>query len=143
MSNEWDVISVYTRTQAIADGQLVDLSDAKDIQGRRLSPFKWPVAITATAFGEAISAGGEWKQDADGKETLFLPGGQDFAGRVWDVLWMLKLAIDLSRGGDCVKFAVSVLVDGEKQRETVHLKSICGPGDDGEPVITITLPDED
>jgi len=29
------------------------------------------------------------------------------------------------------------------KRETVVLKALCGPGDNGEPVITILLPDED
>jgi hypothetical protein len=108
-----------------------------------LSPFKWPVVITATAFGEAISAGGEWKRDASEQETLVLPHCQDFAGRVWDVFWMLKCAIDRSASGDCVRFAVSVLIDGERKRETVQLKAVCGPGDDSEPVITIMLLDED
>jgi hypothetical protein len=143
MFDEFDLISTYTRAQAIADGQLVDLTDAKDSAGRRLSPFKWPVAMTATAFGQAISAGSEWKREADGSETLVLPGFQDFAGRVWDVFWMLLVAIRQSPSGDTVPFAVSILTDGNHQRETVHLKSICGPGDDGEPVITIMLPDED
>ena len=143
MSDEWEVISTYTRAQAIADGTLIDLTDAKDRDGRRLSPFKWPVAMTATAFGEAISVGGEWQKDADGNETLVLPGCQDFAGRVWDVFWMLLVAIRQAPAGDTVRFAVSVLTDGVRKRETVHLKSICGPGDDGEPVITIMLPDED
>jgi hypothetical protein len=143
MFEEWEMISVYSRAQAIADGTLIDLTDAKDRDGRRLSPFKFPVAMTATAFGETISVGGEWTKDADGNETLVLPGCQDFAGRVWDVLWMLKCAIDRSPDGECVRFAVSVLTDGERKRETVRLKAICGPGDDAEPVITIMLPDED
>jgi hypothetical protein len=38
-------------------------------------------------------------------------------------------------------------VGGERinrtKRETVILKAICGPGDSGEPVITILLHDED
>jgi hypothetical protein len=28
-------------------------------------------------------------------------------------------------------------------RDLVTLKAVCGPGDDGEPVVTIMLPDED
>jgi hypothetical protein len=143
MFDEFDLISTYTRAQAIADGQLVDLTDAKDSAGRRLSPFKWPVAMTATAFGETISVGGEWRKDADGNETLVLPGCQDFAGRVWDVFWMLLVAIRQTPAGDTVRFPVSVLTDGIHKRETVQLKSVCGPGDNGEPVITIMLPDED
>ena len=139
-----DLIFAYTRAQAIADGTLIDLSDATDRDGRKLSPFKWPVAMTAAAFGETISVGGEWQTDADGNETLVLPGCQDFAGRLWDVFWMLLVAIRQSPDGtDCVRFAVSVLTDGVSDRRTVQLKSLCGPGDNGEPVLTIMLPDED
>jgi hypothetical protein len=40
-----------------------------------------------------------------------------------------------------------VCVDGKRvnrtKRETVILKALCGPGDNGDPVITIMLPDED
>ena len=70
MFEDANLISVYTRAQAIEDGTLINLTDATDRDGRRLSPFKWPVAMTATAFGATISAGGEWKQEADGDETL-------------------------------------------------------------------------
>jgi hypothetical protein len=142
MFDEFDVISTYTRAQAIADGTLIDLTDAQDRDGRRLSPFKWPVAITATAFDRTISVGGEWKPDADGKETLVLPGCQNFAGRVWDLFWMLLTAMRQA-DGDTVRFAVSVLTDGIRKRETESLKAVCGPGDDANPVITIMLPDED
>jgi hypothetical protein len=83
MFEDADLIFAYTRAQAIEDGQLVDLTDATDASGQRLSPFKFPVAMTAAAFGETISAGGEWQTDADGDETLVLPGRQDFAGRLW------------------------------------------------------------
>ena len=37
MFDDFDVISTYTRAQAIEDGQLVDLTDAKDRDGRRSS----------------------------------------------------------------------------------------------------------
>jgi hypothetical protein len=36
MFDKFDLISTYIRAQAIADGQLVDLTDAKDSAGRRL-----------------------------------------------------------------------------------------------------------
>ena len=142
MFDEFDVISTYTRVQAIEDGQPVDLTDAKDRGGRRLSPFKWPVAMTAEAFGRTISVGGKWKADPDGTETLVLPGCQDFPGRVWDVFWMALVKMRQA-DGDTVRFAVSVLTDGVCKRKVVELKAICGPGDDAGPVITIMLSDED
>jgi hypothetical protein len=70
------------------------------------------------------------------------PAGQDLKGRFWDVLWMLKLAIKSSKpGNDRVSFTVNVW-DGTR-RKKVNLRSLCGPGDDGEPVITIMLEGED
>jgi hypothetical protein len=144
MFEDADLVSAYTRAQAIADGTLIDLTDATDRDGRKLSPFKWPIAMTAAAFSESIAAGGEWRPDAGGDETLVLPGCQDFAGRVWDVFWMLLVAIRQAPGEtDCVRFAVSVLTDGVGRRRTVRLKSVWGLGDDGEPVLTIMLPEED
>src|SRR5215207_3343934 len=114
MFEDADLISSYTRAQAIADGTLIDLTDATDRDGRKLSPFKWPVAMTAAAFGEAVAAGGEWQPDAGGDEVLVLPGGQDFAGRLWDVFWMLLCAIHTRPATDHVEFQVSVLVDGQR-----------------------------
>jgi hypothetical protein len=137
-----ELISDYSRAQAIEDGVLVDLTDARDANDNRISPFKFPVAMTAAAFAEAISAGGKWEDDGDG-ETLVLPGCQDFAGRCWDVFWMLKCGIGRASDPSQVNFQVSVIVDGARHRKSVKLKALCGPGDKAEPVLTIMLPEED
>ena len=43
-----------------------------------------------------------------------------------------------------VRFAVHVRSDNrERTPPLVRLKALCGPGDQGEPVITVMLPDED
>ena len=56
---------------------------------------------------------------------------------------MLFVAIKRSRDGSD-RILYEVLFLNEKQRhETVQLKAICGPGDEGEPVLTIMKPDED
>jgi hypothetical protein len=35
-------------------------------------------------------------------------------------------------------------IDGRKRTlPLVQLKAVCGPGDEGEPVITVMMPDED
>ena len=36
-----------------------------------------------------------------------------------------------------------IFLNAKKRHETVQLKAICGPGDDGEPVLTVLTPDED
>ena len=66
---------------------------------------------------------------------------QDEQGRLWDVLNMLRFAIKQGSHGSEVTF--TVLVNNEGEPKPVELKSLCGPGDNAEPVITIMLPRED
>jgi hypothetical protein len=70
---------------------------------------------------------------------------QDTAGRLWDVLTMLRFAIRASNGGAReVLFGVHVRDDNRQRTPPlVRLKAICGPGDRGEPVITVMVPEED
>ncbi len=144
--NLWsEPIFRYTRAQAIADGVLVDLTTAADDKGQRLCPqagFKVPVAITRTAWAKTIEAGGSWKPDGEG-EVLELKGGQSLTGRLWDVLWMLRVASGQAANSDRIHFQVLVDVHGDGRHETVSLWALCGPGDDAQPVITIMLEGED
>ena len=69
--------------------------------------------------------------------------GQDETGRLWDVLNVLRYAIRTGRANtDRVSFRVSV-VGKQNRRGDIELVSVCGPGDDAAPVITIMLPGED
>ena len=119
-----EIISVYKRAQAIEDGFLVDVSkDARE------ADFKYPVAITRVAWGKYVE----------------IPTGitdQDIAGRLWDILWMLRHYIKISSVDDRIMFRLYVRNDNRKAK-MVTLKALCGPGDDAEPVITIMLPEED
>ena len=124
-------ISVYPRAQAIEDGVLVDLMQGETAPLVREAGFKFPIAMTAAAYSEAVAP-------IDGE----LPEGQDLKGRLWDVLIVLKFAIRASSSGQEIRFKVSVY-QGNGKSETVELKSLCGPGDNMEPVITIMLPEED
>lgn len=128
---DWEPISVYSRRQAIEDGVLVDLMQSETVETVRQAGFKLPVAMTIGAFTATVCEIGK-----------ALPEGQDIQGRLWDVLWMLRLAIRGSRErSDRVYFQV-VVWDGQRQNE-VNLWSLCGPGDDAAPVITIMLQGED
>ena len=144
--NFWgEEIFRYTRAQAIADGVLVDLTSATDDKGQLLchqAGLKVPVAITRTAWAETIEAGGAWKPHGDG-EILELKGGQSLTGRLWDVLWMLRVSCGQASDTDRIHFQVLVDVDGHGRHETVKLWALCGPGDDAKPVITIMLEGED
>ena len=70
--------------------------------------------------------------------------GQDEGGRLWDILWMLKQAIKAAPQNrrSVIQFQLYVRNDNQ-QPKLVTLKSVCGPGDDGEPVLTIMLQSED
>jgi hypothetical protein len=123
-------ISVYTRRQAIEDGVLVDLMQPETVDLVREAGFKFPVAMTAGAFAATVA-----------EIEKPLPEGQDIQGRLWDVLWMLACAIKSAGSTDRVKFRVSVW--NGRRRDKVKLWSLCGPGDDGAPVVTIMLEGED
>ncbi len=122
-----DPIHKYTRADAIADGVLIDVSATATEAG-----FKYPVALTSTVWAKCVA----------------VPPGvlcQDEAGRLWDVLTMLRFAVRGSNGGGSeVRFAVHVRNDNrDRTPPLVRLKALCGPGDEGEPVVTVLMPDED
>jgi len=69
-----DVISVYTRKQAIEDGVLADLRQGGlEEVCRQLT--SWPIACTSTVFHECIEVTPAAKQ-----------ARCDMKGRLWDVL---------------------------------------------------------
>lgn len=79
--------------------------------------------------------------DEDSRKQL----RQDLAGRLWDVVYTAFHAVRAAdRSADRLVFQVCrVPRDGISfKAELVLLNLIVGPGDRGEPVVTITLPDE-
>ena len=122
-----EVIHSYTRAQAIEDGVLVDVSEVASEAGNR-----FPVAVTRAVWGQYVEV-------PPGVEC------QDEQGRLWDILWMLYCAIRREGGGDRIFFEVTVRNHNGKltRKDRVKLEAVCGPGDDGEAVITVLLPDED
>jgi len=133
------IISAYTREQAIADGVLVDLMQPDTVQAVREAGFKFPIAMTSAAFEAAV-----WPIENETADEWLASQGQDFQGRLWDVLNLLRVAIRQHPGDtDILRFQVSVIDFESKRRRTVNLKSVCGPNDDGSPCVTIMMNDED
>jgi hypothetical protein len=127
-----DVISTYTRAQAIEDGVLIDISPIAKEAG-----FEWRVAMTAGAWADCVV----WS-DRDNQAQVY----QDQSGRLGDILYMASYAIRTSKdSGDRLLFQLyRVPRDGHSMEAVlITLKLIVGPGDSGEPVITILLPHED
>lgn len=121
-----DLIFSYTRAQAIEDGVLIDVSETA-----RECGFVLPVALTQAAWAVCVGVPGDTP-------------GQDESGRLWDLLTLLRFEICKNRGQATsrVDFSVSVQ-QSPRKRERVALYALCGPGDDGEAVITVMLPNED
>jgi hypothetical protein len=127
-----EVISVYTRAQALADGVLIDAGPMA-----REAGFRWPVAVTTAAWEDCVA----WSESDSDRQTP-----QDQSGRLWDVLFMAAYAARANaEAGPELRFELyRVLRDGRStEAELTTLKLIVGPGDDGEPVMTILLPNED
>ena len=122
-----EVIYSYTRKQAVADGVQVDVTTTAQGAG-----IKFPVFITRGVFDAYVAVPPN-------------VNGQDEAGRLWDIVWMLRFAIQRSRpGSDRIPVALYVRNDN-RAAKLIKLIATCGAldMDDPQPAITIMLPDED
>ena len=122
-----EVIYSYTRAQAVADGLQVDVSKVSTEAGIRFPGF-----LTRTVFDAFVTV----------PEGVT---GQDEAGRLWDIVWMLRFGILRSRpGSDRIPVAFYVRNDNRAAR-LVKLIVTCGARDidDPQPAITVMMPDED
>ena len=121
------VIYSYTRAQAVADGVQVEVSKTA-----REAGITFPVFLTRGVFDAYVA----------------VPPGvscQDEAGRLWDIVWMLRFAILRARPG-VQRIPVALYVRNDNRRATlIKLIATCGPLDidDAQPAITVMLPDED
>jgi hypothetical protein len=121
------VIFSYSRAQAVADGVQVEVTKTAAEAG-----IRFPVFITRGVFEQFVAVPPN-------------VAGQDEAGRLWDIVWMLRFAILKSRpGATRLPFALYVRNDNHRAR-LVKLIATCGALDidDPQPAITVMLPDED
>ncbi|MBN2209824.1 MAG: hypothetical protein JW709_00365 [Sedimentisphaerales bacterium] len=122
-----NLIYAYTRAQAIEDGVLIDATqgDFADISRQH---YKYPIAMTTAVYAliEKAVHHPRWCNDVKG---------------VWhDILWMSRVA---ARSLDESTRLFQVIITGTGRKRTHTLKIVCGPGDEGEPVLTVMLPNED
>jgi hypothetical protein len=121
---EMPLIYAYTRAQALEDGVLVDVSAMA-----REAGFVWPVALTAAVWAIV--------EDIPRRYRAW----QTVEGRLYDVLWMAYCAIrSAEHSGTELRY--TLLMDHGRGKH-LTLKLVTGPGDHGEPVVTIMLPNED
>jgi hypothetical protein len=136
------LLSVYTRSEAIEDGELVDCTVEPFETLNRNASLIFDVAVTRVVFERYI-------QVPPAFET-----SQDLKGRYWDILTMFRHAIRRNPDSTTLLFEFICIPCGqgywrnEKSGPTleyrkVQLKAECHPGDRLEPCITFMLPEED
>jgi hypothetical protein len=122
-----ELIGTYRRADALEDGELVDVTEAA-----REAGFLLPVALTRSAWALCVALSPAAERAC-----------HDEQGRLWDVLWMMRSAIGRSRGSDGAEILFEVLcVATSVHPSGVVLRCVVGPDGDGEPVVTLMLPDE-
>lgn len=121
---DFDVIDVYSRTEAIEDGLLVDLSSTA-----RETGVPYPVAVTSTVYADCIG----FPVD----DSVI-----DEHERAVDLLTTVSAFIRMAKGEREVMFEMPIF-DQDGECQPINLKLVCGPGDMGEPVLTIMTADED
>ena len=120
-------IHTYTRAQALEDGFMHDISELAAEYG-----FRHPVHVAQYAWADAIS----WPHSAP---------SQDETGRTWDVLTMARFellaAIRRGKTSGPVPFTVVRITAPDRHKpEPIELEIELGPGDEAEPIFTITAP---
>jgi hypothetical protein len=122
-----NIIYAYTRKQAIEDGEQVDVSTTAAEAG-----IRFPVFLTRRVFDAYVAVPPNVT-------------GQDEAGRLWNIVSMLRFAFKrFCNGGNRIVYELYVRNDNRRPR-LVKLVASCGAldMDDPQPAITVMLPDED
>ena len=122
------IIFSYTRAQAVADGVQVEVTKTATEAG-----ISSPVFLTRTVFDSFVAVPPD-------------VAGQDEAGRLWDIVWMLRFAILRARPGvQRIPVALYVRQSDTQRPQLIKLIATCGALDidDPQPAITVMLPDED
>ena len=125
--NDWNVIYSYTRAQAIADGVLIDVTDAARAVG-----FKVHTAVSEHLYHGYV------------EPPAGLTGeGQSTTGRLHDLLFLVLCSAKKSHpSADRATVRIAFLMEPGRT-ETVDVIAHIGPGDQGEPVLTLMLPEDD
>ncbi|MCK1999885.1 hypothetical protein MZM54_00625 [[Brevibacterium] frigoritolerans] len=119
-----EVIHAYTRSQAIEDGVLKDVTETAKEAG-----LIWPTAVTQSVWNYMIDNEEESNENAINIKT-------------YDVCAMLVWAIKIKKPTENeILYPITRIVN-ETQKD-VLLKATLTPGDEGEPTFTISMPEED
>jgi hypothetical protein len=115
----------YSRAEAIEDGALIDLNEAAPDVCRQ--HFKYPIACTCSVWALIQTA-------INNRNHC-----NDLNGVVHDILTMARFALKPAQD----RFFFTVIITGTGRQKYHQFKMHVGPGDEGEPVITLSFPGED
>lgn len=127
-SNPFGVIFTYSRAQAVADGFQVDVTNTA-----REAGIRFPVFLTRAVLDAYVTV-------PEGVE------GQDEAGRLWDILWMLRFAIRKAAAHGLIRVPFALYFRNDNRcPKLAKLIATCGAldVDDSQTAITVMMPDED
>lgn len=124
-------VYTYSRQQAIDDGYLIDVTDSFKGLG-----FKVPIAITLAVWKDSVVW--DYAEDSE-RQTL-----QTIDYRMNQLAWAARQCATHHYRDEMALFPLDrVPRDGVSTKpERVMLKIQIGPGDQGEPVVTIMLANE-
>lgn len=118
------LIASYTRADALADGQLVEIDKALLSE----AGVCLPAVLSAPLFAALEPSPCDEKR------------GQSLQGRIWDLLIVFRALAKNSEASQLV-FTLDIATDaGLVQQQVV---AICGPDDDASPCLTFMTPDCD
>jgi hypothetical protein len=120
-------IHIYSRTQALEDGVLIDVSKTAKEAG-----FRIPVALTHAVWVDCV----EWVKEEE-------KAIQDEEGRLWDVVFMSALAAQRANQEGSAQVLLMRVPRGGVRPQVVKLNMVVGAGDTQDPVITIMQQGED
>jgi len=117
------VVYSYTRAQAVADGVQVEVTKTAQEAG-----IRFPVFLTRTVYDAYVTV-------PEGVNNGPCGTHQDEAGRLWDIVWMLRFAIMRSHGNregaTCTRLPVALYVRNDNRAaKLVKLIATAGPARD-------------
>lgn len=123
-------ISIYTASEALADGVLIDVGAmASEL-------FRHKVLMSRAAWEDCVV----WT-DEDAMRT---GAYQDQPGRLWDVLWMTYVALKRSTTSTTLhRISREVPAAAEPEAELISLSIGTTSLDDGAMALVLSLPGED
>lgn len=126
-----DILPETTRADLMERGDLIALDD----EATRLR-WRHPVACTREVWEDCV----EWTDEIEARKTGY--SAQETDGRLRDMLWHALLAAKRTRRSSTYFTMRRVPTTGTGSKMTaVTLLLTIGPGDNFEPVVTISFPE--